>query len=191
MHRNLPAITDAQALGGHSSVVCQSDVNDPSLVGGHGLQDDGTPGGGHPVRHSQGQIAQRTSPVLLVLLNVQNDPALMLRCLLAPDEVDHELQSPQRLPPAADEQPRIVPGDLDENRSRVVLGHLPDGGAGADAHARQKPVHHPNGLAGQTATVGQPSDPHLGLLSAQAKKAGLPAANDLDFDLLAVGVELL
>ncbi len=100
-------------------------MDDPALVGGHGLEGYGAAAGGDPAGDLLGQVGEGLVAPLLVSSDVDEDAHALLHAA-GGDEGGEELEGAQRLAAASYEEAGIVAVDVEHGASDVVAVGVPE-----------------------------------------------------------------
>ena len=160
------------------------------LIGGHRFQGDGDAGSGHPLGHTFGHIGQGLVAPRLISRNVDEQPNPLAESL-AGEEADQELKGPESLPPAADKKPRVVSIDVEDRPPHVLSIRMLEADYRRDPHLPDEVLQNLRGRSDQVGWSLKECDADLCKLDSDAQNTGLPSANDVYFDVHALGVEFL
>ena len=181
------AVAGAGAAGPYVRVVGEGHVDDPALVGWHGLEGDGTAAVGDPAGDLLGEVGEGLVAPLLVAGDVDEDADALLH-QAGGDEGGEELQGAQGLAAPSYEEPGIVAVYVKDGAANVVAVGVPehhghfDAGEGYDVlEDLGRDLHDVGGLF-------EDCDADPGGLGSNAEYAGPAVANDVYFDVLALCV---
>ena len=176
------------ALRLDAAVVRKRGVNHAAVGGRHRVERDGAAAGDDALRRPVGERGELAGAPFAVALDVQRDarPAALPS---AEREVDEELEGAERLPPVADQQPRVLAVNVDDGEVvRVVAAGAADGRVGVDVQPVEEALDDAEG-GGCGRAAGEAADADFRVLGADAEDAGAPGANDVDFDFVAAYAE--
>lgn len=140
------------------------------------------------MRRPVGERRELAGAPVAVALDVQRD-ARRVPFPSAERDVDEELEGAERLPPVADQQPRVLAVNVNDGQVvRVLAAAAPDGRVGVDVQPVEEALDDAERGGGGRA-AGQASDADFRVLGADAENAGAPGANDVDFDFVAAYAE--
>ena len=162
-------------------------MDDAALVGGHGLEGDGTAAGGDPSGDLLGQAPEGVVAAVLVAGDVDEDADALLHDAGC-DEGGEELERAEGLAAASNEESGVVAVDVEYGAAHVLAEGVPEvhghvcAGEGHD-------VLEDLGCDGdEVGGLFEYGDADLCWLCADAEYACLAVANDVDFDVLALYV---
>ena len=162
-------------------------MNDPALVGGHGLKGDGAAAGRDPAGDLFGEGGEGLVATLLVSGDIDEYADSLLHAA-GGDQGGEELEGAQGLAAPSYEEPGVVAVYVEYGAADVVAVGVPEGhcnfgaGEGYDVlEELRRDYHDVGGLF-------EDGDANPSRLRADSEYAGLAVANDVDFDVLAVCV---
>ncbi len=165
-------------------------MDHPPLVRRHGLEGYRTPCPRDALSDALSEIGQRLVASLLVAGNVNEDTGSLTKPLTR-DEADDEMEGSEGLPPTADQKARVVPIDVENRASDVLVQGLLEADDRGHAHLRDEVLEDVGGNLHYVGRFLKQRDPDPGRFAADTENSGLALANDVYFDVRAVGVELL
>ena len=166
---------------------CQGDVYNPPLVGGHWLQGNGVSSGSYPLGDPCGEYPESVVAPFTVSLYVQDYTAL---CSLAHQQVGDELEGPQCLAPAADEEPRVLALYVELHRIFLRSILRSGGSLSGGFHGTEEVVHDQLGHGNEAGWGCGEGGPYTGGFGSEAQYPSLTLADYVYFYLIAFCAEL-
>ena len=122
-------------------------MDDSAVSRGHRLQGDTAIGLGHAGSDLGRHIAQGVFPALSVVFHIQHHPDIFSQPL-SHDERHQELESLESLPSPANEQPRILPSQVNDRAAAFRVVGRAQGAGDVDSGGLQDPAHGCRGQRG-------------------------------------------
>ena len=161
----------------------------PTLVGRHRFKCDRAPGGGHPLPYAVREVRQGLVAPLLVSCDVQKDSRPFSQ-LGTGDEIDDELERPERFSLTPYEQARVIAVYVEHRPSQVGPLRVSQSRCDRDPHFgyefvedTRSDLHHIRGSF-------QERDADAGGFATDAENPCFAPANDVDLDFPGVCAEL-
>ena len=170
-------------------MVGQGHVDDPTLVGRHGLESDGASIVYDPLRDTFGHVRHGVVPSGLVAFDVdhQIDP-----CPQTPTgkELHDKLERLQGLAASSDQEARVLALNLEYGAIQVLVVGLFEVRRRLDVHLGKEVPQDIGGGGDHLVRRLQKRDAHPGRLAPEAEQPGLSSTNDVDFYVGPICVEL-
>ena len=181
------AVAGAGAAGFDVRVVGEGDVDDPALVGRHGLEGDRATAGGDPKGDFFSEVGEGLVAPLLVAGDVDEDADALLHDAGGYEGCE-ELEGAEGLAAASYEESGVVAVDVEHGATDVFAVGVPQCYGHFSACEGHDVLKELGGECHDVGGLFEHGDANLGGLGADSEYAGLAVANDVYFDVLAVCV---